>query len=132
MVTCLRSDFVKLTISLEARFLKTPDEKIWSESGPDYFFWQRYLDVFDSVEVVARVQDVVSAPPSYKRADGERVMFTSLPCYIGPYQYLRNAVKVNKISHIVAKNAEAVLLRTPGQVSSSVFSYLRKKMNKSF
>jgi glycosyltransferase involved in cell wall biosynthesis len=117
---------MKLLISLEARFCKTPDQKIWSENIPSYLFWQRYLEVFDSIEIIARVQNVSSVFPGYKRADGEKVKFIPLPCYIGPYQYLENAIKAKRIAKSAAKYAEAVILRTPGQVSSNIFHYLRK------
>lgn len=116
----------KLTIGLEARFSKTPDQKIWTEDGPGYSFWQRYLDVFESVEVLARVQDISDVSPRWNRADGERVRFISLPYYIGPYQYLRNAMKIDKITMAVVQKADAVILRTPGQISNRLFYYLRK------
>ncbi len=120
---------MKLTISLEARFFSTPDQKVWSDSGPDYFFWHRYLDVFGSVEIIARVQAVTEAPPNSKRVDGARVTITPLPNYIGPYQYLHNARKIDTIAHATVKKAEAVLLRTPGQVSSSLFRHIKKKQH---
>jgi glycosyltransferase involved in cell wall biosynthesis len=117
---------MKLTVSLEARFFRTPDQKIWAESIPDYSFWCRYLDAFDFVEIVARVQDVVAVPPTYMRSDGDKVSFVPLPYYIGPLQYLLNAHKIMAITRAVVKSADAVILRTPGQVSSNVFRYLRK------
>lgn len=117
---------MKLTIALEARFIKTPDQKIWSETVFTCSFWYRYLDVFDSLEVIARVQDVDNIPPGYKRANGERVMFTALPAYIGPYQYLCNTLAIDKIVHNAVENAEAVILRIPGQVSNCLFRHLKK------
>lgn len=117
---------MNLSISLEARFLKTPDQKIWSETGLDYVFWARYLNVFDSLRVIARVQNIACVSSNYRRSDGDRVKFISFPYYIGPFQYICKAIKCNKIASSVVKDAEAVLLRTPGQVSSSVFYCLRK------
>ncbi|NTU73622.1 glycosyltransferase family 4 protein [Candidatus Roizmanbacteria bacterium] len=118
---------MKLTVILEARFFKTPDEKIWSEVTPDYVFWQRYLKIFDSVEVIARVKDVPAIPYSYRQVDGKNVSFIPLPYYIGPYQYLANLITIKKIVKDVVMNAEAVLLRVPGQLSNSIFSFLKKK-----
>lgn len=112
---------MKLTIFLETRFSKTPDQKVWSDIGPDTIFWQRYLDVFASVEVVARVLDVDTVPSSYKRSDSERIRFIPLPCYIGPFQFIQKAAKIKKIVTSVINDAEAVLLRTPGQASNCAY-----------
>jgi len=117
---------MKLTIGLEGRFLKTPDQKVWPETGPSYSFWQRYLDVFESVEVVARIRHISAIPSGVIRADGENVRFISLPYYIGPYQYIRSAWGIDKIIEAVVQKADSVLLRTPGQISSRLFYYLRK------
>jgi len=120
---------MNLTVSLEARFLKTTDQAIWTETGLDNTFWQRYLDVFDSVEVVARVQDISRVLPNHKRADGERIHFIPLPYYIGPYQYLLNAFKIDQITKAIIKKAEVVLLRTPGQVSHCLFRHLKNNQH---
>jgi glycosyltransferase involved in cell wall biosynthesis len=117
---------MKLTIALEARFFKTPDQKVWSDTGIDEAFWQRYLKVFDSIEVIARVKDVSCLSPGYTRADGDKIDFIPLPHYIGPYQYLWHSLKICALAETGVKNAEAVLLRTPGQIASVVFRYLRK------
>lgn len=117
---------MKLSIAIEARFLITSDRKVWSESAPDYSFWQRYLDVFDSVEVIARMQNVSSVATNCERADGKGVRFIPLPYYIGPTQYLRNSLKIQKIIKNVIKSSEAVVLRTPGQISNCVFRELKK------
>lgn len=118
---------MKLMIAIEARFFRTPDGTIWSESVPAYSFWQRYLEVFDSVEILARVQEVDRVAPGYLRAGGERVRFIPLPYYIGPRQYLRQALKIRRVVRDAVQQAEAVLLRTPGQVSSCVFSQLKRR-----
>lgn len=118
---------MKLTITLETRFVRTPDQRIWSETGSDYSFWQRYLNVFDLVEVVARIKDVDYIQPKYSRADVEKVTFISLPCYDGPYQYLSNAVRIDKIMKNVIERSEAVLLRVPGQISNSIFRHIKNK-----
>jgi glycosyltransferase involved in cell wall biosynthesis len=115
---------MKVTISLEARFYRTPDQRVWTESVPDYSFWQRYLEVFDSVQVLARIQDVAEVPGSYRRTDGSGVSFVALPYYVGPYQYLRNASAVDAIVKRVARESGAVLLRIPGQVSNRLYRHL--------
>lgn len=120
---------MKICVSLEQRFERTPDGSVWTQFGGTFSFWQRYLDVFESVEVIGRVQPVDRVPSNYKQADGKRVHFIDLPCYIGPEQYLRNAVKIDRIVRATIPIAEAVLLRVPGQVSNVVYRYLRKGLH---
>jgi glycosyltransferase involved in cell wall biosynthesis len=115
---------MRLTVFLETQFYKTPDEKVWHEIGPDIVFWQRYLGVFDSVEVVARVQRVNNVPLSYKRSDSNSVSFVSLPCYVGPLQFLLHSKAISLILKSVIRGADAVLLRN-GQVSNCAFKHLK-------
>jgi len=119
---------MKLTISLEQRYQRTPDGHVWTPSVGGYQFWSRYLKVFDKVDVVARVQNVTIVPNDFIRADGERVKFVDLPYYVGPWQYLVNAYKIEKILKFTAKESDAVLLRIPGQISN-VFSRHLNKLN---
>ena len=74
-------------ISLEQRFHRTPDGAVWTDAAFDNHFWNRYLEVFDSVRVTARVEDVESVPGTFVRADGEQVSFIAVPYYVGPIQY---------------------------------------------
>jgi glycosyltransferase involved in cell wall biosynthesis len=117
---------MKVLVCLEQRFTKTPNGSIYTSGAGDYAFWQRYLSVFEMVEVLARVENVSSADLTWRRADGPRVNFIPLPYYLGPYQYLCNAREINDIAKAVVQGAENVLLRAPGQVSSSIFHLLKK------
>lgn len=116
-----------LTLALEARFCRTPDNKVWSPGGIDGSFWRRYLDIYQFLKVVARIQNVTSVSESFDRLDNERVQFIPFPYYIGPYQYLRNHQKISRIAKEVVNASEAVLLRVPGQLSTRIFQYLNEK-----
>jgi glycosyltransferase involved in cell wall biosynthesis len=116
---------MKLTVVSEARLLMSPDQEVWSDAS-DYSFLMRYLDVFDSVEFMARVAWVSEIPPHFKRVDGPGVKSCPLPSYLGPAQFLLNSFKIKHICASVEKGAEAVLLRAPGQVSNSIFRQLDK------
>ena len=116
---------MKLGVTHEARFLGTQDGKVWSNCGADYSFWKRYLSMFSLIEVFARVDFVENLPHGYSRADGNVVQFLPVPYYIGPYQYVRVAKEINILARDFVRSSEAVILRTPGQMSSCVFRYLR-------
>ena len=77
-----------VTVVLEHRFDRTPDGSIWTRSQFPLAFWSRYLEVFDSVRVVARVRDLPAPEAGAVRADGEGVEFAAITHYIGPSDYV--------------------------------------------
>ena len=48
----------QVVVTTEQRFVRTPDGAIYTPDQFAYGFWQRYLEVFDAVKVIGRVQDV--------------------------------------------------------------------------
>src|SRR4051812_22917816 len=103
---------------LEYRFECTPEGAVWTQTTFAYSFWQRYLDVFEHVRVVARLREVPTAQPGWKRADGERVAFAGLPYYVGPLQYASKFWQVRRAVCAAVTRNEAVILRVPGTVGS--------------
>lgn len=55
---------MRVVVPLEHHFDRTPDGVVWTQTQFPYRFWQRYLEVFDQVRVVARVRDVPRAAPT--------------------------------------------------------------------
>jgi glycosyltransferase involved in cell wall biosynthesis len=80
-----------------------------------YDFWLRYLEVFDQVIAIARVQEVAEAKTSWKRADGENVKFVSLPYYVGFVGLLKNAKKIRDIIGAEIRDDRALIYRVPSQ-----------------
>ncbi len=109
------------------RFDRTPDGSIWTQAAFTYVFYKRYLDVFDSVKVIARIRDVNQVPAEYVRSDGPSVSFSSLPYYVGPLQYLRNARKIRRHLIEAVGDQSAVLFRVPSQIATIIAPVLRKK-----
>ena len=79
---------MNVVVALDQRFEATPDGKVWTPGPFARSFWQRYLDVFDHVQVVARVRRVTAASPGWVRTDGSGVSFIPVTYYLGPLQYL--------------------------------------------
>lgn len=98
-------------IGVDHRFTRTPDGRIWTEAMADYPFWARYLDVFDRVKIVARVNDVSDAPPEGLHADGPDVSVAALPYYVGPGQFVRRALSVRRAVQATISPTDAVILR---------------------
>lgn len=120
-----RANRMRVVVTTESRFDRTPDGACWTVGGTGHSFWQRYLDVFDDVYVVARLRDVSSAPCLGVRADGPKVSLAGLPYYVGPWAYLRNYLLLRRVAGSAIDPADAVILRAPGAVSSLLAATLR-------
>ena len=49
---------MNVVVTTEQHFDRTPDGRVWDFGAFSYSFWTRYLAVFDSVRIVARVRNV--------------------------------------------------------------------------
>lgn len=118
---------MKLLVALEQRFMRTPSGAIFSPGARGLNFWQRYLEFFDQVEVLARVRDEPVLPEGAERSDGEKVHFHCLPHFVGPWQYMRQRGRVREVVRAALDDAEAILLRVPGTAATEVWRQARKQ-----
>lgn len=117
---------MKLVITLEHRFERTPDGKVWTRTNCSYPFWKRYLDVFDHVSVVARVREVPTVTPNCIRADGERVSFAAVPYYVGAWQYLQRSQQIKRAVQNAVGSEDAVILRVDSAIATFIQPLLHK------
>lgn len=117
---------MNVTIPLEHHFLRTPDGRVWTETTFAYPFWQRYLQVFDSVRVIARVRNVATAMGGWKQASGPAVTFIDIPDYYGPYQYLFHWRRIRSVLREQARYNQAVILRLSSSVGSAFVDQFRR------
>lgn len=117
---------MQVTVSLEQRFDRTPDGTVWTPLNFDRAFWDAYLEVFDSVRVVARVRDVASPPQAAKRADGPGVSFEALPYYVGAAGYARRVLATQSAIASVAQGPGAFILRMPSPAGAAIAARLRR------
>jgi len=117
---------VNLLINCPQHFERTPDGQIWTNGQFPYSFWTRYLAVFGSVTVLARVRDVPELSSERQPASGARVCFLGLPDYTGPREYALRAAAVAAVARKAVKNGNAVLLRPPGETAGWVLWHMRK------
>ena len=116
---------MNVAVTTEHRFFRTPDGSVWTDGVNSYEFWTRYLKSFDEVKVIARVRDVVSPGSDYRLASGAGVVFSVLPDYLGPWQYLWKSVAVQRsLRHAIAPQ-DAVLLRVSSQIAGCAAPLLR-------
>ncbi|MCC6848632.1 MAG: glycosyltransferase family 4 protein [Deltaproteobacteria bacterium] len=114
---------MKLLVALEARLAAAPDGTISSPTGIEGpAFWERYLDVFDSVTVAARTTppregDAARRPP----IEGPRVSVAPLPDYRGLRGWLQARSKVRATLRRAVADADALCLRAPGPIAAAAW-----------
>jgi glycosyltransferase involved in cell wall biosynthesis len=118
---------VRVTVALENRFLRACDGNIYSTTVCDYSFWRRYLQVFDAVQVFARVAEDSQAQPERSPANGPGVTFLPLPCFVGPWQYLKEYNRLNVLAKQAVQPTGAYILRVPGTASTLLWHHLRRQ-----
>jgi glycosyltransferase involved in cell wall biosynthesis len=115
---------MNVVVTSEKHFDRTPDGLVW-DSG-SLSFWNRYLAVFDSVRIVARVRNAPDPPPGFRLLSGPNITFAEVPDYLGPEQYLLRLTSVTAATAKAVQNNDAVILRVPGRIGTCVESQLRK------
>ena len=105
---------MRLLVSLDHLYTQAPDGSVWTTAMHDHAYWQRYLDVFDEVVVVARVQPVTHG--AGLRADGPGVLFLAVPMYAGPWQFLRQRRTIRRLVDAALMPGVAVSVRVPSQL----------------
>ncbi len=119
---------MRLVITAEHHFVRSPDGAFWGPDSMTYRFWQRYLEVFDHVSIVARVRSVDQVDPEFTRIDGEGVSLHRLPEYVGPRQYLAVRRSFLREARAAITPQDAVLLRVGcSPVAAAVESVLDRR-----
>ena len=115
----------KVVVTSEFRFKICSDGFVWTDSQYANEFWQRYLDVFSEVEIVARSLQVQVVESGWKRVDCKRIKLVSIPHYIGPINMLTNIVGIRRVLKEVSQKNASYILRVPGMVGTLLFKELK-------
>jgi glycosyltransferase involved in cell wall biosynthesis len=117
---------MNLLINSPQHFDRTPEGQVWTDGQFPYSFWARYLTVFESVTVLARVRDLAELSSERQPASGKGVRFFGVPDYTGPRQYALCAPAVAAVARKAIQNGSAILLRPPGETVAWVLWYIRR------
>ncbi|MGI8486462.1 MAG: glycosyltransferase [Thermomicrobiales bacterium] len=119
---------MKLVVTAEHHFVRSPDGTHWGPDSMTYRFWERYLDVFDRVSVVVRVRNVDRVSAEFTRADGPGATIRGMPEYTGPREYLRVRREFQRAAANATGPDDAVLLRVGcSPLAAAVESELGKR-----
>ncbi len=111
---------MRLAVSIDQRYLSTPDGAVWTTSLHPHAFFSRYLAVFDTVTVLARCWPVASVPPLARRVDGPRVQVAQMPPYVGPLGLLRRLGELRRSIAAALDQVDCVVVRMPSQLGGQV------------
>jgi glycosyltransferase involved in cell wall biosynthesis len=116
---------MNVLVSTGARLSITPDGQFWAASeNVAYVYWTRFLDVFDSVTVVARAFPRHEPPKDSKAASGRGVNVIPLANFRGIRQFASEYVGVRQLIRGTLSRTEAVYLSLPDVVGDLVWSLL--------
>ncbi len=121
---------MKVTVTLEVRFDQLPDGSVWTLSNFHHSFWDRYLKVFEQVEIVGRCRQVQTVSSQAKRVDRkDDIIFVPLPHYIGPYQYLVKRSRLKEALFQISQKADAVIMRVGSPIADMLYPMLLKSQH---
>lgn len=115
---------MQVIVAIEHRFEGTPDGSIWTQTMFSSSYWQRYLEIFDAVQVVARVRPVEHPSPGMQQVNNDQISFTALPYYVGPVEYLQKARAVQQAARSAFQPGDAVMLYSASPICMALKHYL--------
>jgi phosphatidyl-myo-inositol dimannoside synthase len=108
---------MRVLLTSEARFERTPDGAIWGPPAYGQALWTRYLDVFSSVLIAARVTDVPEPATGSLQASRPHVAFCPLPPYRGLSGLVRSFPRLRSRLADAVSTASAIIVRAPSPLA---------------
>lgn len=113
---------MKALVTASARFAMTPDGNLWTANPSlDYTLWARYLDVYDAVKLLARVQPQPEPPTGWRMATGPRVSAITTPDYAGVRGLLGQLPALRQAARTALRECHAIHLRVACNLADSVW-----------
>jgi len=109
---------MRVLLTSEAKFERTPDGVIWGAAPYSSANWRRYLEVFTDAVLIARVADAQRPSAGCMRASGPGIEFRPLPPYSGLSGLVRHIGHVQRVVREAVADCEAVVVRSPSPVAS--------------
>lgn len=120
---------MKLLLTTNGRLYKTPEGKYYTPIVYGYSFFQRYLNVFDDIRLVAHVENAdLNTVMGMMRVDGPHLEVFEVPFPHGKIGYLKKYTKIKKTLKTCHIGCNVALLRIPDQLAFQVFNSIKKKI----
>lgn len=118
---------MKLLLTTNGRLVKNDRGEYFTSVVYGYTFFERYLEVFDEIKLVAHCEKLSEIPDGYLRVDGERLSVIEVPFPHGKVEYVKKFLSIKKTLKEKIKNADfdVAVLRIPDQLSFQVFNVIK-------
>jgi phosphatidyl-myo-inositol dimannoside synthase len=108
---------MRVLLTSEARFERTPEGAIWGAPAYGRDLWTRYLEVFSNVLVAARVAEVTEPSDGLVRASRPQVSFCPLPPYSGLSGLVRHLPALRGRLADAVRGTGAIIVRAPSPLA---------------
>lgn len=116
---------MKALVVADAHLYKTPDGKVWTKTIYGNEFWQRYLEVFDSIDIAARMcQCSYNEVEGFLRVDGDCISFRPMPMARGGKEYIKQLPQILKMAKQVTKNETCAIIRLPSIIATFIYPHI--------
>tara|TARA_B110001450_G_scaffold13545_1_gene12774 strand:+ start:5473 stop:6657 length:1185 start_codon:yes stop_codon:yes gene_type:complete len=114
---------MRALLLLEHRFKRNINTgKIYASSNSiSIELWQRYLNVFNKLSVLARIEDVNESIEDKYLVEHKDVKFVCIPFYIGPKGFLTKILSIRKVLKNCIHKDMCYILRLPS-ISGTILS----------
>jgi glycosyltransferase involved in cell wall biosynthesis len=123
---------MRVLITTEQRLRQDSEGRVVTAGPLHYGFWERYLDVFQEVEILARVHARSRAHDGEPAVGGPGVRVRAVPAYIGPLGYLRSSRHLRRVAEEAVAQRGAVIVRAPSQLGIVLLSRLEDARRHAF
>ncbi len=119
---------MKALVVADAHLYKTPDGKVWTKTIYGNDFWQRYLEVFDSIDIAARMcESSYEEVKGFLRVDGDNISFKPMPMARGGKEYIKHLPQILKRAREVTKDEVCAIVRLPSIIATFIYPHIVKQ-----
>lgn len=119
---------MKALIVADAHLYRTPDGKVWTKTIYGNSFWQRYLSVFQEIDIAARMCDVLYEEVNgFLRVDGDNIGFKPMPMARGGWEYIKQFPKLIRCAKNVVNDEKCAVVRLPSIIATLIYPNILKK-----
>lgn len=118
---------MKIAVVCDAHIFRTSNNEFWCKTVYSYEFFQRFMQVFDSVRVVARVKDLeLPEDGKYLRVDGPNLEVHPVYFFQGPKQFIPSIGKIILSLKGFENECDVILYRMPSTTAQVAYLMTRK------